>query len=77
MKRIMSSPTEPTVEPSGRSVVRLSIDEATVLLGLLDLLQPAPSSDAAIVALVDRSRDRLASAIAQSMHRDGRGLHSV
>jgi hypothetical protein len=70
---------EPTMRISGdASGVRLSIDEATVVLGLLDLLQPPRTTEPAVVALVERTRERLASAIADTMRlRNGDGLHAV
>jgi hypothetical protein len=77
----MCSPIEPAVEPYGAVDVHLSIDEATVLLGLLDLLQPAPSSDSTLRTLVQRTRGRLAAAISESITSSpsahGGGLRSV
>jgi hypothetical protein len=63
----VSSPNDPTVETNGEPGVHLSIDEATVLLGLLDLLRPSSGGDQAIDALAERSRTRLAAAIAESL----------
>jgi hypothetical protein len=81
MKNVMSSPNDPTVEPYGASDVRLSIDEATVLLGLLDLLQPGTGADASIGTLVERTRARLVAAISEAISTsrtpNGGGLRSV
>ena len=69
MKRRVSSPQNGYVEISGVPDVHLSIDEATVLLGLLDLLlPPSAAADPAILALTDRSRTRLAGAISSSLN---------
>jgi hypothetical protein len=61
-------PTDPgSAAPRKGAGVHLSIDEATVVLGLLDLLQPAAAGDEAVLALVDRTRDRLATAISRAL----------
>jgi hypothetical protein len=72
----VSSPKDPTVETNGAPGVHLSIDEATVLLGLLDLLRPSSGGDPAIYALAGRTRNRLAAAIAESLNAI-RGLRAL
>ena len=66
----MTSPRESAAQSRAEPSVRLTIDEATVVLGLLDLLEPPalPESEPALLALVGRTRHRLATAIATAMN---------
>ena len=61
----MTSPREPLRPSRVKPDVRLTIDEATVVLGILDLLHPPALSDPepALIALVERTRGRLSAAI--------------
>ena len=75
----MTSPRDPAAQTRAVPGVHLSIDEATVLLGLLDLLQPPSSSEPALLELVTNTRGRLATAITSTITRfDGSGgIHLV
>ena len=74
----MTSPYEPAAARA-LPAVQLTIDEATVVLGLLDLLQPPPSTEPALITLVDRTRARLATSIAATIAEAKRreGIHLV
>ena len=70
----MTSPHEPVGRTRPEPDVHLTIDEATVTLGLLDLLQPPDTADPALLALLDRTRGRLAAAISSSIAELGQGV---
>ena len=58
-------------------MVSLPVDDVAVLLGLLDLLIPAGTSEDATYSLASRIRTRLSVAIAEAVEATSKEVHSA